>query len=138
MENATKALLISGGILLAIMVLSIGVVLFNQFSGSGEAYETSQTIAETRKFNNNFTKFEDRGDITAQEIVTLKEFVKQYNDKNGTNVQVITSPNFTDNIDFLKEYSVNEDAEERILFKCDSNKIEYDDEGRVKKIEFQE
>ena len=136
MENASKALLISGGILVAILVLTLGVALFAEFSGSGEIYENRQIVAEIRKFNANFTKFEDRDNITAQELVTLNEFVKQYNEKNGTNVEVKINPKITDNIEFLQKNSVDETGN-RILFKCDSDKIEYDEEGKVRLINFE-
>lgn len=136
MENASKALLISGGILVAILVLTLGVALFAEFSGSGEIYENRQIVAEIRKFNANFTKFEDRDDITAQEIITLNEFVKQYNEKNETNVEVKINPKITNNIEFLQKNSVDETGN-RILFKCDSDKIEYDEEGKVRLINFE-
>ena len=56
MENASKALIIAGAILLAILLISLGIMIFTQaqdtVSGSG------MTEAEVTAFNQKFTKYE--------------------------------------------------------------------------------
>lgn len=56
MENASKALIIAGAILLSILLISLGIVIFNQakdvVSGSG------MTKAELQSFNSQFTQYE--------------------------------------------------------------------------------
>ena len=72
MENASKALIIAGAILLSILLISLGIYIFQQangvISGSG------MTKAEISSFNQQFTKYE--GTKTGSEIragiVTLK------------------------------------------------------------------
>ena len=80
MENASNALIIAGAILIAIIVLSIGVYLVVTYSKVGNSYEQEMTAVELTKFNTKFTVFQDRNDISAQEIVTLKNFIEKYND----------------------------------------------------------
>lgn len=56
MENASKALIIAGAILLAILLISLGIMIYNQaqsvVDGSG------MTEAELSTFNSKFTKYE--------------------------------------------------------------------------------
>ena len=57
MENASKALIMGAEILIGVMIISIGVYLFNVL-GSYSA-ETSQEMADARleQFNEQFTKY---------------------------------------------------------------------------------
>lgn len=131
MENASNALLIGGGILIAMLIIGIGVYLFMTYSHVGDTYENILTANEMKKFNSNFIKFENRQDITAQEIVTLMNFVKDYNEKNEMNVQVhVNGIPTTDNIEFIKN-SVGSD----LRFKCNESNIQYD-KGLVTSITF--
>ena len=56
MENASKALIIAGAILLAILLISLGIIVFTQaqdiISNSG------MSQAEVQTFNNQFLKYE--------------------------------------------------------------------------------
>ena len=56
MENASKALIIAGAILLAILLISLGIMIFSQaqdtVTGSG------MSEAELTAFNNKFLKYE--------------------------------------------------------------------------------
>lgn len=151
MENASKALLISGGILIAIIILTMGVYLFATYGQLGEEYQKNLSSGEIRKFNSNFIQFEERENITAQEIVTLYKFVKSYNEKNEilTSITAIQVSNVTgsnipnssndlsesDLIEFIKNNS-NDSANNKIIyFECTN--IEYDEStGMVNKIEF--
>lgn len=89
MENASKALLISGGILIAMLIISIAVFLFVNYNELGNSYERKLDAQEIQKFNEKFLKLEERKDITIQEIVSLANFVREYNNKTGANIQVI-------------------------------------------------
>lgn len=135
MENASQALIIAGGILIAIMVLSVGVYLFVNYSKVSESYGQVQENKEINKFNTNFTKFKDRENITAQEIVTLKNFVANYNKQNGAEVEVDYKDMTMKDAEFMKMYSVNDNGE-IIYFKCTG--ITYENNGKVKSIKFQQ
>ena len=77
MENASKALLMAGGILIAIIVITIGVVLFVNYKNIGASYEQQIKTAEIQKYNSNFTKFEGRDNITIYEIISIAKFAKE-------------------------------------------------------------
>ena len=79
MENASKALIIAGSVLISIMVISLGVFLFTNFSDTGKVIydeNTKKTIAE---FNTNFTKYENSTEVTAQDIVTIANLARDNN-----------------------------------------------------------
>ena len=132
MENASKALLIGGSILIAMLTISIGLNLFMNYRDMGSSYERNLEATEIQKFNVNFTKFEERQDITIQEIVSLANFVREYNADNETEITVfLNSDNLADNenlIDIVKEKN-------KQLFKTSS--IRYNSEsGLVENITF--
>lgn len=51
MENASQALLIAGGVLIAVLVLTLGIYIFSSTSKIGEDYEMSVSATELQKFN---------------------------------------------------------------------------------------
>lgn len=79
MENASKALLIAGGVLIAIIILTIGVTLYTMYSKQSKEYNEIFSATEISKFNSKFEVYIGRTDITAQEIVTVVNLAKQYN-----------------------------------------------------------
>lgn len=139
MENAAKALLISGGVLIAIIILSIGVYLFSTYRDFGTSYEQTLEANEISKFNSNFIKFEGRTDITAQEIVSIINYVKEYEENSEHMINIIV-PGY--NKDFISENSISfitnntvDNKGNKIEFTC--NPIDYDEQsGIVNKIEF--
>lgn len=147
MENASQALIIGGTILIAIIVLSMGVYLFTNATKVGESYQQAQEVTELARFNARFTAFEGREDITAQEIVTLANYVKNYNEQNGTNIEVFVGgtnfivfhPNPEDKITFVQSNAPYDDGSGNTLlrrFKCeDITPADYNN-GRVSKITF--
>lgn len=129
MENASKALLIAGGILIAILIVTVAVFLFANYSSIGESYDQTVQINEVQKFNENFTRYEGRENITIQEIVTLYNFVKDYELKTGVKVTIngISGLKLDEPANAIRNNQTQ-------LFKV--TKIEYDNTGVVNKITF--
>lgn len=154
MENASNALIIAGSILIAIIILSIGVLLFSSYTKVGESYEQTQATEALTKFNSKFTMFEGRTDITAQEIVSLVNYARNYNKEKETNIEInvpnskIVNGNLVneskDLMVFIKENSTKTETNAEgkqevkiIYFECNQIKDEYyDTKGRINKIEF--
>ena len=86
MENASKALIMAGAVLIAIMVLTIGVYLVGELGKSSDSYVQQLDTVQLQKYNSNFEVFIDRNDITAQEIVTVAGIAKQ--SEQGTKVYI--------------------------------------------------
>jgi len=56
MENASKALIIAGAILLSILIISLGIMIYNQ--ASGVANNNAMSEVEITQFNSKFTQYE--------------------------------------------------------------------------------
>ncbi len=125
MENASKALLMAGGVLIAMMIMAMGIYLFTQYSQMGSQYNTKMSAQETASFNSNFTVFEKRENITAQEIASLVNFVKDYKGKTDLKVRV-----FVNGTDFVEK---NEDLTE---FVKDNSTEGSDNSVKVKYYKF--
>ena len=57
MENASKALLIAGGVLIVILLIAMGMRIFNSTSGTADSLETTMVGTEIATSNSRFTKY---------------------------------------------------------------------------------
>ena len=82
MENASKALIIAGAILLAILLISLGILIFNQAQDTVNNSGMSQ--AEITAFNNKFLKYEgtQKGSVVKSMI---NEVIASNSDANNSN-----------------------------------------------------
>ena len=91
MENASKALLIGAGILVAMLILFIAVRMFSSASQVTEAYQSKEVSSEVATFNANFTRFIGAvvkdDELTNQnyakihDLVSVANFAWNYNNK---------------------------------------------------------
>lgn len=130
MENASKALLIAGGILIAILIVTVAVYLFANYGSIGKSYDQTLQTTETQKFNENFTRYEGREDVTIQEIVTLYNYVEEYKEKTGAEITISGIGEL--DLDNPAEAITNNQGE---LFSVTINN--YDTLGRVNQIKIQ-
>ena len=80
MENASKALLIAGGVLIAILLLSLFAYITRQMGDSTAGIYSMLSQHEISEFNQQFINFEDR-DLTAQDVATLINLARDSNEK---------------------------------------------------------
>ena len=84
MENATKAMLIAAGVLIGVMILSLGAVLFSELEAYVESSHERMRFNEQNAFNSQFTKYAD-SISTIQDVVTAANLAYQNNiDYNAT------------------------------------------------------
>lgn len=76
MENASKALIIAGAILLSILIISLGIFIFNQASEITKSSNLSEV--EVLQFNEKFTSFEGEN-VRGSEVNSLLNRVAQNN-----------------------------------------------------------
>lgn len=85
MDNASKALIMAGGMLLAMLILALLMYAWSLFS----EYQTSQDdlveIENTAKFNEQFMQY-DRNDVQGYEILSLVNKVVDYNYRKSNDV----------------------------------------------------
>ena len=122
MENASKALIIAGAILLAILLISLGILIFNQAQDTVNNSGMSQ--AEITAFNNKFLKYEgtQKGSVVKS---LVNEVIASNADDNNPDVKIndkYPTSTATSTIDTKKTYTVS---------------LKYDN-GRVSNIEYKE
>lgn len=81
MENASKALIMAGGVLIGIMVLTLWVYLFMSFGAQSE--EMYDKIEEQQKveYNAQYTIYDGRDDITIYDIISVANLAYENNKK---------------------------------------------------------
>lgn len=97
MENASKALMIAGGILIALMILGALLLMFTQISSYQKRNADSEKNAQIATFNQDFAKYADEKSLKGVEIISLANKVVDYNQKNG----------ITNYIDYEKKITLN-------------------------------
>ena len=80
MENATKALLIAAGIMLAIMILSLLLVGYNQISAYYTAKHEVKEIQQLADFNKIFQNY-NREKIRGTDMLSLMNRIIDYNER---------------------------------------------------------
>lgn len=98
MENASKALLIAGEVLIAILVASMFALLFSTVSNYAKEYDNQRQTQEIQAFNTQFTNYikvteAGIGDSTVQDAISVLNLAKYYNEKNDMNIQVEVKAN---------------------------------------------
>ena len=73
MENATKALLIAGGVLIAIIIMSVMVITFQKTGNVSKTYDKTIDQEEISKFNENFTRYLGK-ELSIQQAITITNF----------------------------------------------------------------
>lgn len=81
MENATKALLIAGSVLIAIVLIAVGIKILGSTSGVTEQVGQVSNSLETSIFNSQYTQYE--GTQKRSAIRALYRLVQQNNSKNS-------------------------------------------------------
>ena len=57
MENASKALLIAGSVLIVILLIAVGVRIYSSTQGVTESTEGTMTATQKAQFNSKFTQY---------------------------------------------------------------------------------
>lgn len=78
MENASQALLIAGGVLIALLVIGLLVWMFTNLSGFQQQEGVQVTSSQIAKFNNEYGSY-DKPDLRGSDLYTLLNKVADYN-----------------------------------------------------------
>lgn len=79
MENASKALIIAGAILISIILISIGIMVVNATNDTTGSVTETMNQQEIEMFNSQFTTF-----IGAQRGSSIRNLMSKVNASNGT------------------------------------------------------
>lgn len=131
MENAVKALLIAGGILLGIIIISAGVSFYSNLNSDSKEYISKSEEINLQTFNSRFEKFQGRQDVKPQEIVSIYNYIEENKDKVPESVILQVG---NKNLAFSDEDAKIKYIRQTTLeYKCDG--LEYID-GQISKIIF--
>ena len=81
MENATIALMIAGAVLIAILIIGVGMMIYNSAQGSIEGATSQVAQQELDIFNNGFVQYE--GQRSGSQVKALMSSVINNNNQNG-------------------------------------------------------
>ena len=87
MENASKALIIAGAILISILLISVGIMIMNSTSGIQDQMGAQMSATEVQTFNAQFTPYMGNGKTAAQ-VRSLFEAVTSSNANNAYKVSM--------------------------------------------------
>lgn len=151
MENASKALTIAAEILIGVLLLTLLVFLFRAMGSFSNTVNSNIEAKNISEFNNPFEHYRGRNDITAQDIVTMGNLAKQYNNQmESTQIEVIVngvsniyhkahSLNDKTTYEFIEDYSTikkttnGQTVTEIVYFKC-KEMTYHNQTGRIHKI----
>lgn len=166
MENATKALMITAGVLMGILILSLGVYLYATLSDYVSEQQSNMEMNANNKFNAQFYKYvnmtQDNNqrykmdfEVTIQDIITVANLAYENNLKNNLTVNdanentlyvtVYAKLNGTGTLqrieDTINEKStqyLNDNNRSKYQYKCYSKNIKVSNKtGRVYEITFE-
>ncbi len=90
MENASKALIIAGAILISILLISVGVIIMNSTGDIGGTSQRQGEIMAIRTFNSQFTAYEGEA-VSGSQIKELISAVEASNAKDDEHQVTLSS-----------------------------------------------
>lgn len=132
MENASKALIMAGGVLIAIIILSMFVMMYNKVSGIKKTQQEKVQMEQIATFNAEYEAFNKKM-MYGADVVTLANKVEEYNKKNTSDQIKITVPE-----EIINFKTMNKEDQEELLkqrFKCTN--MEYGNSGKVSAIKIE-
>lgn len=114
MENASKALIIAGAILLAILIISLGIMIYNQAQQVADG--GGMTQAELSTFNTKFLKYEGNKKGTIVKSMIQDVLASNADEEEGDGHLVTinnASPTSTSGISNNKTYDIQMDYDSR-------------------------
>lgn len=123
MENAAKALLIAGGMLIALMIIGALLLMFNQIGDYEKGQQSNEKTSQLAEFNLDFEKYMDDKGITGADIISLINKVINYNEKakkggvnNSVDYNIKMSITVSGLDDFNKKYAYDKENDNDSLF----------------------
>lgn len=133
MENASKALLIAGGILLALMTLSLVIYMSTSTTRIVQAQNEKKVAKELQSFNESYEAYNKRL-MYGTDVITVYNKAADYNKKGESfiSIKVYDKNGNEISISYEKEFKNK-------VFECVDDAIEYDDEtGKISQMIFRE
>lgn len=128
MENASKALLMAGGVLIALMIIGALVLMFNQIGSYEKSQDASKKNSQLAEFNKEFERYLDDKEISGADVISLINKVIDYNNKaknggvnNSVDYDIKMSITISNLDSFNSKYAYNDESNK--IFKLSSYTI---------------
>jgi len=79
MENASKAMIIVAGVLIGVMILTLGATLFTDLTRYVQSSQEAIRFNELNAFNTQFLKYTGETNLTIHDVVTAANLANQNN-----------------------------------------------------------
>lgn len=133
MENASNALIMAGGVLVGVIVLSLFVYLFSHTGSLSHEYQQEIDRISIVRFNEQFEKYIGKEDLSSHDMLTLYNLVEAINNEAGEKVVEVKGVNQSD-IKNLTAFLTNGKIYKNLI-----DKVKYDEEtGKISYLEFKE
>ena len=123
MENASKALLIAGAILIVIVLISVGMLIVNSTQDMTDQAGTTATSQAVQTFNQQFTQYQG-----TQKGSTVKTLYQAYIASNGANTDSGHQITWDSSTGCVYDMSTVSNSKKYTV------SLSYDSEGYVNKI----
>lgn len=80
MENASKALIMAAGVLIALMIIGALILMFSNLSNYQDTNIQTEREAQIVEFNNQYVTY-DRNDVRGNDLISLLNKVVDYNNR---------------------------------------------------------
>ena len=87
MENASKALLIAGSVLLMILVFSLATLIFRRMGSQASEFYKDMSDTEIYEFNQQFFNYE-RKDLRIQDVISIINLARDANERERVPVEI--------------------------------------------------
>lgn len=145
MENASKALVMAGGVLIGILLLSLAVYLFVDFGTTAAQINDKNAQQQIVEFNSKFTSYENKENLTIYDVLTVAGYAsennKYYEGLAQYEVKVILSNKgeIQNKSEKEKIDMIEDDIKQNgglPIYECIIPQDAYGENGRIKKIQF--
>ena len=142
MENTSKALIMAGETLIAILVIGLFVTINTLFGRFSKNINKQLEASNISVKNAVFMGYEGRVNILVTEVASIINYAKKLNDDNGLKntegkltYQIYNSPGFVkvyiNSIDYFAQYINSNRYSDSALFKEDLNRYMQDNNTRI-------
>ena len=142
MENTSKALIMAGETLIAILVIGLFVTINTLFGRFSKNINKQLEASNISVKNAVFMGYEGRDNILVTEVASIINYAKKLNDDNGLKnaegkltYQIYNSPGFVkvyiNGIDYFAQYINSNRYSDSALFKEDLNRYMQDNNTRI-------
>lgn len=131
MENASKALMIAGGVLVALIIITMFLMMFNNLSNIKKEQEEATKVEQVEAFNAGFEAY-NKKIMYGVDVITLINKVAENNKKYASNSEYQITV-ILDGEAITSSSNLIGTDNEKTIYTC--KKTEYNSYGRICKIE---